>query len=262
VRQEIGDELCVLTQNAWGGVPFWETRREVLAKRLRELRPAVVGLQEIHGRRAGDAHTQANELARFAPPYRVWFAPGRVTADGACEGVALLCREDIEVRDHSVEALTLDRNDPFERDHQRIVLRAAIAWQGVTLDVLVTHMSLSPGARTRTILELVAFAERERRKSGSVGAVLMGDFNATPREEAIARLCQGEHGWLDTWRHLHGDATGGTWPAGFPLRRIDYVFVQPADRWIVTRCERLPFSGSDHLGVMVGLEIAPPKSPL
>jgi endonuclease/exonuclease/phosphatase family metal-dependent hydrolase len=259
VRHGIGKELSVLTQNAWGGVPLWERRCEALSQRLKALRPAVVGLQEIHAERAGEASSQANEIARLAPGYRVWFAPGRVTASGACEGVALLVREDIEVREHSVEALTLDRNDPFEGEHQRIVLRAAILWHDVPVDVLVTHLSLSPGARTRTIRELVAFAERERYKSGSVGAVLMGDFNATPREPAIASLCHGERGWLDTWRHVHGDAPGGTWPAGLPIRRIDYVFVQPADHWIVTRCDRVPFSGSDHLGVMAWLEIMRPK---
>lgn len=256
MRHGIGDELSVLTQNAWGGVPLWERRCEALSRRLRALRPAVVGLQEIHAERADGVSNQASEIARHVPGYRVWFAPGRVAASGACEGVALLCREDIEVREHSVEALTLDRNDPFEGEHQRIVLRAAIRWRDAPIDVLVTHLSLSAGARTRTIRELVAFAERERYKSGSVGAVLMGDFNATPRETAIASLGHGERGWLDTWQHVHGAAPGGTWPAGLPIRRIDYVFVQPASHWIVTACDRLPFSGSDHLGVMASLTLA------
>jgi endonuclease/exonuclease/phosphatase family metal-dependent hydrolase len=249
-------ELSVLTQNAWGGVPLWDRRREVLSKRIRALRPAVVGLQEIHAASVREGCDQASEIATLASGYRAWFAPGRVTASGACEGVALLCREDIEVIERSIEALTLDRDDPFEGDHQRIVLRAAIRWDGAVIDVLVTHLSLSQRARARTVRELAAFAARERAKSGSVGAVLMGDFNASPREEAIAGLCHGEHAWLDAWKHLHGDASGGTWPAGFPLRRIDYVFVQPADRWIVTRCDRLPFLGSDHLGVMAFLDLA------
>jgi endonuclease/exonuclease/phosphatase family metal-dependent hydrolase len=259
VRPASEIEFSVLTQNAWGGVGLWDRRCEALSQRIRSLRPAVIGLQEIHAASVEEGCSQASEIATLASGYRAWFAPGRVTPSGACEGVALLCREDIDVIERSIEALTLDRSDPFEGEHQRIVLRAAIGWHGAVIDVLVTHLSLSQRARTRTVRELLSFAEREREKSGSVGAVLMGDFNAPPSEEAIAGLCHGEHGWLDTFRHVHGEAPGGTWPAGFPLRRIDYVFVQPADRWIVTRCDRLPFSGSDHLGVMAWLDLAHPN---
>jgi endonuclease/exonuclease/phosphatase family metal-dependent hydrolase len=186
-------ELSVLTQNAWGGVPLWDHRCETLAKTIRGLRPAVIGLQEIHAGSAEEGRSQASEIAHLAAGYRAWFAPGRVTATGACEGVALLCREDIEVIERSIEALTLDRTDPFEGEHQRIVLRAAIRWDGAVIDVLVTHLSLSRRARTRTVRELLSFAERERERSGSVGAVLMGDFNAPPSEEAIARVWHRDH---------------------------------------------------------------------
>jgi endonuclease/exonuclease/phosphatase family metal-dependent hydrolase len=217
----------------------------------------VVGLQEVHAPALGDSTGQAGELAALAGGYKAWFAPGRIAASGACEGVALLCREDIEVLDHSVEALTLDRDDPFEGASQRVVLRAAIRRGAAIIDVLVTHLSLSRAARLRTVRELLAFAARERRRSGSAGALLMGDFNALPGEEAIGflRSDAADAGWLDAWSHLHPRAPGGTWPAGFPIRRIDYVFAQPKDRWTVVRCDRLPFAGSDHLGVAAQLRI-------
>jgi endonuclease/exonuclease/phosphatase family metal-dependent hydrolase len=246
-------DLTVLTQNAWGGVPLWPERRDLLARHLRALGPDVVGLQEVHAPAVDGAH-QAGEIAELAGGYRTWFAPGRVARGGACEGVALLVREEIEVIEHSVEALTLDRGDPFERDSQRIVLRAAIREAGRVLDVLVTHLSLSRQARARTARELLAFAARERARSGSEGAILMGDLNALPGEEAIAIL-EGEGGWIDAWRRLHPGARGGTWPAGLPVRRIDYVFVQPGAGWAIEACERTAFAGSDHVGVMVRIRM-------
>lgn len=246
-------EIVVLTQNAWGGAALWERRRAMLARLIGDLRPDVVGLQEVHAPAPGEP----GQAAELAGGYRVWFAPGKVTASGACEGVALLCSEDVEVLDHSVEALTLDRDDRFEGDSQRVVLRAAVRRGGAVIDVLVTHLSLSRPARARTVRELVRFADRERQKSGSAGAVLMGDFNALPSEEAVCFLeaSSGGAGWIDAWKHAHPHSRGGTWPAGLPLRRIDYVFVQPEERWRILRCERTPFAGSDHHGVAAWLEI-------
>ncbi|MGK4009306.1 endonuclease/exonuclease/phosphatase family protein [Sorangium sp. So ce1036] len=250
-------ELAVLTQNIWGGAALWERRRAMLARLMDELRPAIIGLQEVHAEAASGDLGQAGELAGLLGGYRAWFAPGRVWASGACEGVALLCRDDIEVLGHSVEALTLDRDDPFEGDSQRVVLRAAIRRAGQVIDVLVTHLSLSRRARARTVRELARFAARERQRSGSLGAVLMGDLNALPSEEAVCylRATAGDAGWLDAWMEAHPGKAGGTWPAGLPLRRIDYVFVQPGEGWAVTRCERAPFSGSDHHGVAAWLRL-------
>ncbi|WP_437484959.1 endonuclease/exonuclease/phosphatase family protein [Sorangium sp. So ce1014] len=250
-------DLVILTQNIWGGAALWERRRTMLARLISDLRPGLIGLQEVHAPGASGELGQAGELARLAGGYRAWFAPGRVAAGGECEGVALLCREDIEVLDHSLEALTLDREDPFERDSQRVVLRAAIRHAGAVIDVLVTHLSLSKRARARTVRELVRFAAREREKSGSLGAVLMGDFNALPSEEAVCYLqaSAGDGCWLDAWTQAHPGKAGGTWPAGLPLRRIDYVFVQPGEGWTITRCERAPFSGSDHHGVVAWLRL-------
>jgi endonuclease/exonuclease/phosphatase family metal-dependent hydrolase len=253
-----GDELVVLTQNAWGGGPRWPQRRERLVERIRAIDPDVVGLQEVHAGSTDGAASQAHELAAALGGYDTCFAPARVAPSGACEGVALLCRRD--VREHAIEALTLDTRDWLDRAGQRVVLCAVIELPEGPVSVFVTHLSLSRRARSRTVGELLAFAERERARVGSVGAVLMGDFNATPNEPAIAAL-EGspewpEMAWLDAWAQAHGrDAGGATWPAIAPFRRIDYVFVQPSSTWEVRACDRAPVGGSDHRGVVARLRI-------
>jgi endonuclease/exonuclease/phosphatase family metal-dependent hydrolase len=250
------DDLVVLTQNVWGHVAAWPARRDLLARRIRETHPHVVGLQEIHAPDTSGAGSQAHELAEVLGCYETFFAPGRVVSTGACEGVALLCRCD--VKEHAIEALTLDRDDPWEGDSQRIVLCATLDLPVGPVDVLVTHLSLSERARRRTITELLAFATSHQRRSASLGAVLMGDLNAEPGETGIGAIGAGDAPggpWIDAWTRVNGGSRGGTWPMVLPFRRIDYVFARPASAWSIETCERLPFAGSDHLGLVARLRV-------
>lgn len=254
-------EVVVVTQNVWGHAGAWPARRALLARRLGALRPHAIGLQEVHAPAVFGAPSQAHELADEIGGYETVFAPGRVEAGGACEGVALLCR--LDVTEHAVEALTLDRDDPWEGDSQRIVLAATLDTSIGPVDVLVTHLSLSERARRRTVLELADFAARHERRSASIGAVLIGDFNALPAESAMRAVTEpGAPGgpWIDAWSAAHGARPrGGTWPAILPLRRIDYVLARPHARWRVEQCDRLPFSGSDHLGLYARLRAFAPR---
>lgn len=244
-------DLVVMTQNVLGGGPAWASRKRALARRIRAITPDVVGLQEVRAPSVDAAMnaglSQAHELAAIAGDYHVDFAPGRVWPDGSCEGVALLLRRHV-LRERSVEALTLDRGDYLERDAQRVVLCAMLDVEGgARVDVFVTHLSLSQRARARTVKELMAFTSRERHRSHSDGAVLVGDLNARPAEECVLTL---ERHWIDV-----GASLGATWPAVLPFRRIDYLFAQPRDRWSVAACAREPASGSDHRGLVAHLRL-------
>lgn len=247
--------FTVMTQNAFGRGPRWPARRAALARRIAAVRPDVVGLQEVHAADPAGAASQAHELAALVGGYHVDFAPGRVDPSGACEGVALLCR--VGIRERAVASLTLDRGDLLDRAGQRVVLCATLDLPGGVVDVLVTHLSLSHRARVRTVRELMAFAEAQRARSGGAGAVLVGDLNAAPGEPAIHALEGPLHGaWRDAWKHAHGArARGGTWPAVAPVRRIDYVFLQPPGAWKVLACEREPAGASDHRGLVARLRL-------
>ncbi len=56
------DTLRVLTLNVWNRSGPWETRKGLIRAALEELRPDVIGLQEIVG--DTEAETQAHELMR------------------------------------------------------------------------------------------------------------------------------------------------------------------------------------------------------
>jgi endonuclease/exonuclease/phosphatase family metal-dependent hydrolase len=253
-----GSALVVLTQNAWGGAPLWAQRREILARAIAALAPDVVGLQEIHApsRERGETGSQAHELADLAGGYSAWFAPGRVTAGGHCEGVALLVKRGVGVKARGGFSLSLDASDPLEGPHQRVVLSASVERAAGVVDVHCTHLSLSKHARERTLAEVVAHAMRERERSGSLGAMLVGDFNATPEEPALEALEAA--GWIDAWKDAGAAGRGGTWPAGLPFRRIDYVWVQPGAGWEIAECARTPVSGSDHVGLLARIRLPEP----
>jgi endonuclease/exonuclease/phosphatase family metal-dependent hydrolase len=249
--------LTVLTQNIWGGAPFWRLRRKALATSIAKIRPDVIGLQEVHAPDPIGAESQAHELAHLIEGYEVIFTPGRIGPSGRSEGVAILSR--YPVLDREASPLTQDPRDARDRFGPRVVLRALVETPAGLVDAFVTHLSLSRRARTRNVPELLAFATRSRTRSSSRGAVLMGDLNAEPDEPSIGVLESGggHSGWLDAWTAANGaGARGATWPAIAPYRRIDFVFAQPGEGWVIDACWRGEMTGSDHLGVVARLGLA------
>jgi endonuclease/exonuclease/phosphatase family metal-dependent hydrolase len=178
----------------------------------------------------------------------VHYAPARDKGSGAAEGVALMFRRD--AKSHPPRMLTLDPSDRFEGKNQRVVLAATLEHPEGPVDVLCTHLSLSRVARTRTAKELIDFAHELRGQTKSVAAILLGDLNAEAGEPAVAEI---EREWMDAWRTTRGDHRGGTWPALLPFRRLDYVFVQGLAN--VETCRRIPYSGSDHLGLFARVHL-------
>ena len=76
--------------------------------------------------------------------------------------------------------------------------------------------------------------------------VLLGDLNGTMDDRAFAGIASQLHSVQD----LAGDGFGFSWPAKFPVARIDQILirgVQPESSWV------LPATGSDHRPVAAGI---------
>ncbi|MER6524281.1 endonuclease/exonuclease/phosphatase family protein [Streptomyces sp. NPDC001508] len=76
--------------------------------------------------------------------------------------------------------------------------------------------------------------------------VLLGDLNGTTDDRAFAGITSRLHSVQDA----AGDGFGFSWPAKFPVARIDQILVrgvQPQSSWV------LPATGSDHLPVAAGI---------
>ncbi len=78
-------------------------------------------------------------------------------------------------------------------------------------------------------------------------AVLLGDLNGTMNDGALAPLTS----QLRSTQGAAGAGFGFSWPAGFPMARIDQILVrdlEPVSSWT------LPDTGSDHLPVAARLD--------
>ncbi|WP_346779735.1 endonuclease/exonuclease/phosphatase family protein [Streptomyces sp. S3(2020)] len=130
-------------------------------------------------------------------------------------------------------------------------LRTTVATDKGPLAVYVAHLgSVRVTPRTgfwtdsrdrnaRALAKAVA-AERNDR------VVLLGDLNGTMDDRALA----GVTSRLDSVQDTAGDGFGFTWPATFPVARIDQILVRgvrPVSSWV------LPATGSDHLPVAAGI---------
>ncbi|WP_407915887.1 endonuclease/exonuclease/phosphatase family protein [Kitasatospora sp. NE20-6] len=76
--------------------------------------------------------------------------------------------------------------------------------------------------------------------------VLLGDLNGTTDDRAFAGVTSQLHSAQDA----AGDGFGFSWPATFPVARIDQILVRgvkPESSWV------LPATGSDHLPVAAGI---------
>lgn len=78
--------------------------------------------------------------------------------------------------------------------------------------------------------------------------VVMGDLNGTANDRGLSPITSG----LRSAQGAAGDGFGFSWPAGFPMARIDHILVRgvsPASSWV------LPDTGSDHRPVAADLEV-------
>ncbi|GGV09168.1 teicoplanin resistance protein VanJ [Actinomadura cremea] len=130
-------------------------------------------------------------------------------------------------------------------------LRTTVATGHGPLAVYVAHLGsarVNPRAgfwtahrdRNAQALGEAVAAERNER------VVLLGDLNGTMDDRAFAALTSR----LRSAQEAAGDGFGFTWPARFPVARIDQILVRgvkPESAWV------LPATGSDHLPVAAGI---------
>lgn len=274
-----GVRIRVVTLNLLHGAPLpgtrharasLETRLAWTSERLGEERPDVVLLQEASAsaRQENTAAILARSLgmefvyARANPSLLFRLAGiGRLSFE---EGPAVLSRLPIVGR--RIHRLS-SRLSLFER---RLALEAILEGPEARFSVFSVHLSARSAAdRRRQIAQLI----REVESTPHAHPVIVGgDFNAEERSHEI-RLLTEVRGWVDSFRHLHGEVPGYTWgqaltsAAATAGSRIDFLFSVPAqaERWeprhsrlILDRSFPDARSGvlwaSDHYGVLSDFE--------
>ena len=132
------------------------------------------------------------------------------------------------------------------------ITRARTRWNGVEIAIIGAHLSwpVSPMPAHQRARELDMIAERVRRETGPV--MVAGDFNLTPWSPFFARF--EERSRLANCARGHG--VTGSWPSQVSLLRIRIDHCFASSHWNVRSVEIGPKLGSDHLPLIVHLELA------
>jgi endonuclease/exonuclease/phosphatase family metal-dependent hydrolase len=206
---------------------------ERIAEVIRSCAPDVAGLQEVGApARPGGPERAADHLAQLTG-MRLAFGPTLAPNHGFAYGNAVLSRLPIEA------VRTYDLSVPGREP--RCCIRADVAFPGARAHVFSAHLGLH---------------WRERRRQAAALAhplVLVGDFNSLTQRSAVPRWLRRV---LTDCALAAGDAAP-TFPARFPLLRLDHVYASSALAVLDAHVLRTPLTrvASDHLPVVVDLEL-------
>lgn len=254
-------KLKVLTYNIWNYNHPWRKRRELIAEVVKSEMPDIIGFQEIRNDELlnEEGKNQIEQLAEIGLDYNLIYQPAMVYSKSPRneEGLGVMSKYPILESDF----VFLSRDPIDVKDHaQRIVLQAKIELPIGHLNFFVTHLSLSPAGRLRTILEVYSYINNFESE---LPKILVGDFNDTPDSKSIKFLVgELEIGGLrgdfqDTWAFTNPGLPGFTTTNDLPHKRIDYVFITSHGSKYLGRILSASLVGdkpeevlpSDHLGL-------------
>jgi vancomycin resistance protein VanJ len=192
----------------------------------------VLALEELTPQAAG---TYEKELAKAYPYHTL---QGTV---GLWSKLPLSGTRPIDIMDYGPLADTLPPGQKMASDR---ALRTTVATGHGPLTVYVAHpgsVRVNPEAGFWTASRDIGVQALGQAIAADPGkrVVLLGDLNGTMDDRAFAGLTAQLHSAQET----AGDGFGFTWPASFPVVRIDQILtagVEPARSWV------LPANGSDH----------------
>ncbi|WP_428934810.1 endonuclease/exonuclease/phosphatase family protein [Streptomyces sp. ACT015] len=270
--------MRVVTWNLWWRFGPWEERQKAVRTVLRELRPDVVGLQEVW---SADGVNLAAWLADELGLHWTWAASDaserwqrRLGRTGVEIGNAVLSRWPV------TERAVLRLPAPADLDDGRLALYARLDAPGAPVPFFTAHLASPPHAsavRRDQLTALARFVAAHRDGTG-FPPVVTGDFNAPPDADEVrlfggvrtAPVVPGQV-FFDAWEYADPAAPAATWnhdtpyarPGLGPAARIDYVHVGgpagPGGLGTVLRAARAGHGAvdgvwpSDHAAVVADL---------
>ncbi len=245
-------EISIATYNIHKGFSLFNRRFVLheLRERLRELNADIVFLQEVQGahfrdvhREAGHAHPQHEFLAHEIWPHHAY---GKNSVyDAGHHGNAILSRYPI---------LSWHNQDiSAHRFENRGVLHCELALprSGVGLHCLCVHLGLSARGRSQ---QFTALVERIRRLvPDDAPLIIAGDFNDW-NNRARSLLAQ-ELGLREVFE-VGGGALARSYPAGFPILRLDRIYVRGLNVKGASVHAKYPWNKiSDHAALSANLSL-------
>ena len=215
---------------------------------IAEHEPDIVCLQELDvGRARTGGFDQAHEIAErlemsfhFHPAMRV---------EEELYGDAILTH----LPERLIRAGALPTMRGVPGLEPRGVLWTAIQVDGRRLNVFNTHLGLVPREQRRQAAMLVGPEWLGHPDCGDP-CILAGDFNAAPLTAPYRHVARRLR---DAQKYPGLGRTVPTFPSGFPMLRIDHVFISPGIRVTGVSAPFSPLArmASDHLPLIVDFEL-------
>ncbi|MFH1871580.1 MAG: endonuclease/exonuclease/phosphatase family protein [Pseudomonadota bacterium] len=248
----LSQPLRLLTVNIHKGYSAFNRRIVLheLREAVRAVRCDLVFLQEVEGA-SGSASAAALGAQYEFLADQIWtdHAYGRnAVAEGQDHGNAVLSRLPI-MRSHNHD-VSLPGAEPRGLLHCVLVRPAGLS----ELHVMCVHLGLSETHRHYQLARLCETVQREVPAAAPL--VVAGDFNDW-RSRADAML--GSSGLHEVFCHTHGHHAR-TYPARFPLLRLDRIYVRGVVAYRPLPLPRRPWAQlSDHAPLAAEIEL--PESP-
>ena len=243
-------EVKVATLNLFNGMGQWELRAPLVVDQLEELRPDVIGFQEVDMAldQAIWIGEQVNNRLPGQPHYRI--------KDARFQGLATMSR--IGFQSHDILDLMT-----FERIAQRMEFRC----DDTPFHLVNTHLHYLPESQQERVDQLkylLAWLDRDARK---LPMVILGDFNAyaVPPEPAVTLM---KARYRSAHESVHGREPEKTWMTPVntcdpsPHGTLDYIFV--SEEWRIKEAglafdkpalDNANVYPSDHLGLYAVIEL-------
>jgi endonuclease/exonuclease/phosphatase family metal-dependent hydrolase len=264
VHSSPGDSLTVLTFNLHGWEIEWPARLSTIVGELEELRPDVIGLQEVlQTPGTGGVDNSARAIAdslyrRTGIRYEYIFERTHTGWGLYDEGLAIMTKH--IVLEEGV------RNLPVGV-FQRKALYCRVLTPAGIINFFDTHLSHLPGdepVRVEQVKTMKSFVEERSADGVPAANIVCGDFNAVPTSPPIRNMTEPDSEgvrFLDSWAESNPGESGYTVTAESPNARIDYVFLKAGERSRVVDSRLVlnkPGQGgvypSDHFGVLSTFE--------
>lgn len=225
----------------------WKLSPERIARVIASCEPDIVALQELDaGRERTGGVDQAQSIARILKMEYHYF-PSINLKEGRY-GNAILSRFPMKL----VRAGALPVSDRHPSREPRGALWATLDVNGRQVNVVNTHLGLRADERREQVRALLS--EEWLSHPDMRGAVVFcGDMNAVPSSAAYRMIAEHLH---DAQLEIPGHQPKATWYSGFPIKRIDHVFINQALNVASVRmpAHRLARIASDHRPLVVDLD--------
>ena len=217
----------LMTWNIHGGMgPDGRHDLERMLALVRRADPDVLALQEIDSRRAPGSEHPVAMLKRILGHHGI--SAAAITTPDGDYGQVLLSRWPMTKT--AVHDISVPGREP------RRAITAVINAPAGDLFVLATHLGLKFVERHRQCRQMAHLVNLS-----ALTTVVMGDFNDWMWPGSVQNVLA---------RKLPGRTRHRTFPARFPLLKLDRIYCRPASALISSRVDPAARSISDHLPVI------------